>query len=83
MSSPWHCSQRACTAAVCVCMHKMCPSLLPCLQVRLCSKLELLDRCLVKLRAGGHKVGAWAAAGRLVKQCLPRSTVRLGLFHHC
>ncbi|PRW58677.1 chromatin structure-remodeling complex SYD-like isoform X1 [Chlorella sorokiniana] len=25
-------------------------------EVRLCSKLELLDRCLVKLRAGGHKV---------------------------
>ena len=25
-------------------------------EVRLCSKLELLDRVLVKLRAGGHKV---------------------------
>ena len=25
-------------------------------EVRLCSKLELLDRLLVKLRVGGHKV---------------------------
>lgn len=29
-------------------------------EVRLCAKLELLDRLLVKLRAGGHKVGGWA-----------------------
>lgn len=27
-------------------------------EVRLCGKLELLDRLLVKLRAGGHKVSA-------------------------
>jgi hypothetical protein len=25
-------------------------------EVRLCGKLELLDRVLVKLKAGGHKV---------------------------
>lgn len=44
-------------------LSRQCAVLCPCLQVRLCSKLELLDRCLVKLRAGGHKVRAWRAGG--------------------
>ena len=29
-------------------------------EVRLCSKLELLDRMLVKLKAGGHRVSGHA-----------------------
>lgn len=42
--------------------HLLPPHSLPA-EVRLCGKLELLDRVLFKLRAGGHKVGLGGLSG--------------------
>jgi len=48
-------------------------------EVRLCSKLELLDRLLVKLRAGGHKVRGLEAGRRGTRQAGP-GALKVGLW---